>query len=194
MFVLGLTGSIGMGKSTTARLFQEQGVPVHDSDACVRALYQGQALPLLEQAFPEAIENNTINRAKVSQIVLNDHNRLVQLEGILHPLVIAEKRAFLEKQAYQNTKIAVLDVPLLFETGGERFCDGLLVVSAPKDVQRARVLARQGMTESRFQTILARQMPDDDKRCKAHFVINTGLGLDFARREVQALLKALAGC
>jgi len=182
-FVLGLTGSIGMGKSATAATFRRLGVPVHDADAAVHALYAGRAAPLIEQAFPGTVANGTVDRAKLGAAVLGDPERMKQLEAIVHPLVRDEEEAFLRWVA-ASASVAVLDIPLLFETGGEARCDAVLVVSAPPEVQRARVLRRPDMTEEKFKAILAKQMPDAEKRARAHFILDTSR--DFASAEAQA--------
>lgn len=191
-FVLGLTGSIGMGKSATADTFRRLGVPVHDADAAVHALYAGRAAPLIEEAFPGTVANGTVDRAKLGAAVLGHPEQMKRLEAIVHPLVREEEDAFLRRVA-RPAGLAVLDIPLLFETGGEARCDAVLVVSAPAEVQRERVLRRPGMTEEKFKTILAKQMPDAEKRARAHFILDTSR--DFAAAEAQArsILACLAG-
>lgn len=191
-FVLGLTGSIGMGKSATADTFRRLGVPVHDADAAVHALYAGRAAPLIEEAFPGTVANGTVDRAKLGAAVLGHPEQMKRLEAIVHPLVREEEDAFLRRVA-RPAGLAVLDIPLLFETGGEARCDAVLVVSAPAEVQRERVLRRPGMTEEKFKTILAKQMPDAQKRARAHFILDTSR--DFAAAEAQArsILACLAG-
>ena len=193
MIVLGLTGSIGMGKSTTATLFREAGVPVHDADASVHALYAGEAVPLVEAAFPGTTRDGVVDRPALSARVLGDDVAMRRLEAIVHPLVRAAERRFLDEAAAAGRPVVVLDVPLLFETGAADRVDALVVVTAPSDVQRARVLARPGMTVERFEQILARQMPDAEKRARAHFVIDTGRGLEPARRQVADVIRAAAG-
>jgi dephospho-CoA kinase len=193
MVILGLTGSIGMGKSTTAAMFRTAGVPVHDSDATVHRLYAGAAAPLIEEAFPGVTEHGTVNRTLLGQRVLGNAEAMQRLEAIVHPLVRAQEQAFLKTAAASRAQLAVIDIPLLFETRGENRVDVIVVVSAPQDVQRERVLARPGMTEERFRQILARQMPDAEKRRRAHFIVDTGQGLDHARRQVRDILRALAG-
>ena len=175
-FVLGLTGSIGMGKSATADLFRRLGVPVHDADATVHGLYRGRAAPLIEKAFPGTVADGAVDRAKLGAAVLDDPDALKQLEAIVHPLVREEEEAFLKRVSAGWRPVAVLDIPLLFETGGETRCDAVLVVTAPAAVQRERVLARPGMTEEQFHAILAKQMPDAEKRRRAHFLVDTGRG------------------
>lgn len=191
-FVLGLTGSIGMGKSATADLFRKLGVPVHDADAAVHGLYRGRAAPLIGQAFPGTVVEGVVDRAKLGAAVLNDPQRLKELEAIVHPLVREEKESFLRKVS-AFAPIAVLDIPLLFETSGEAGCDATLVVTAPAAVQRARVLARPGMTEEKFSAILAKQMPDSDKRARAHFLVDTSRGFESAEAQVRSILACLAG-
>lgn len=189
-FVLGLTGSVGMGKSTTAGLFRDAGVPVHDADAVVHDLYRGEAAPLVAAAFPGTVHGGAVDRALLRGQVLGDAAALRRLEAIVHPLVKARRIAFL--RAHRAAPLAVLDIPLLFETGGEAACDAVLVVTAPAPVQRARVLARPGMSEETFNLIHVKQMPDAQKRRRAHFIVDTGHGLDSARRQVRAIIRALA--
>jgi dephospho-CoA kinase len=191
MIVIGLTGSIGMGKSTTAGFFRELGVPVHDSDAAVHALYTGRAVPPVEAAFPGVAVNGVIDRARLSQAVLGNPDALKRLETIVHPLVREEEDRFRNEALQAGAPLAVIDIPLLFETGGEARVDRIVVASAPADVQRDRVLARPGMTEEKLASILARQMPDAEKRARAHFVVDTGKGLAAARGQVRAIVDAL---
>ncbi len=193
MIVLGLTGSIGMGKSTTAAMFAEEGVPVHDSDGAVHRLYAGEAAPLIEQAFPGTVVDGVVDRQLLAAAVLGDPAKLKRLEAIVHPLVRAEADRFLEENRNRGAPLAVLDIPLLFETGGESRVDRIAVVSAPADVQRARVMARPGMSEAKFEKILASQMPDAEKRERADYVIDTGSGMEEARRQVRALVAELTG-
>jgi dephospho-CoA kinase len=185
-----LTGSIGRGKSATADLFRQLGAPVHDADASVHALYRGRAAPLIERAFPGTVADGVVDRRKLGAAVLGDPEKLKHLESIVHPLVREEEEKFL---ASVTTTIAVLDIPLLFETGGEKRCDAVLVVTAPEDVQRQRVMARPGMTEETFRAILAKQMPDREKRARAHFLVDTSRGFDSARAQVRSILACLAG-
>lgn len=192
MFVLGLTGSIGMGKSTTARFFAEAGVPVHDADAAVHRLYEGAAVQAIEAAFPGTIENGKVDRDKLGRRVLGDDAALAQLETIIHPLVREAETRFLADAEAAGAEVAVLDIPLLFETGGDARVDAVVVVSAPADVQRARAFERPGMTEDKLQAILAKQMPDDKKRRRADFVVDTSKGFDSAREQVHAILRAVA--
>jgi dephospho-CoA kinase len=193
VILLGLTGSIGMGKSTTARMFAEEGIPVYDSDACVHALYAkgGAAAAPIAEAFPAAVTDGAVDRDKLSQLVVHDKEALKRLEAIVHPLVREAQARFLEAQRAAGAHIVVLDIPLLFEGGGEKFLDAVAVVSASPEVQRARVLARPGMNEQKLARILARQTPDPEKRRRADFVINTGMGLEEARAQVRAVLDAL---
>jgi len=191
-FVLGLTGSIGMGKSATADLFRRLGVPVHDADATVHRLYRGRAAPLIEKAFPGTVTEGAVDRARLGAAVLDSQERMQQLEAIVHPLVREEEESFLKRLA-ALAPVAVLDIPLLFETGGETRCDAVLVVTAPASVQRDRVLARPGMTEAKFHAILARQMRDEDKRTRAHFLVDTSRGFSSAEAQVKSILACLAG-
>ncbi len=193
MIVLGLTGSIGMGKSTTAGFFRAAGVPVFDADATVHRLYAGRAAPLVEARFPGTLRDGAIDREALSRAVLADAAAMRDLEAIVHPLVRDERARFLSQAAAGGAPIVVLDIPLLFETGGEALVDVVVLVSAPEAVQKARVLARPGMTPERFAAILAKQMPDAEKRRRATTVIETGEGLASAERQVRALLAELAG-
>lgn len=191
-FLLGLTGSIGMGKSATADLFRRLGVPVHDADAAVHALYRGRAAPLIEKAFPGTVIDGVVDRTRLGGAVLADPARMKELEAIVHPLVREEEENFLKKISAFAT-VAVLDIPLLFETGGEVRCDAVAVVTAPPAVQRERVLARPGMTEEKFKSISAKQMPDAEKRARAHFIVDTGRGFASAEAQVRSILACLAG-
>jgi dephospho-CoA kinase len=193
MVVLGLTGSIGMGKSTTAAMFRAAGAPVHDSDAVVHRLYAGRAAPLIEAAFPGVVRADAVDRKLLGDRVIGRPAEMARLEAIVHPLVREEEQAFRARAAGSRAAIAVLDIPLLFETGGDARVDAVVVVTAPPDVQRARVLARPGMTEERFAAILAKQTPDAEKRRRAHFVVDTSQGLLAARKQVGDILRALAG-
>ncbi len=193
MLILGLTGSIGMGKSTTAAMFEAEGVPVYDSDAAVHALYApgGAAVAPVEAAFPGVVVDGAIDRAKLSARVVGDPEALAKLEAIVHPLVGAHRVGFFEKAQAEGRDVVVLDIPLLFETGGQKSVDKVVVVSAPPEVQRARVLARPEMTPEKFEAILARQTPDAEKRVRADFVIDTGQGVEQARAQVRDLLTLL---
>ncbi len=193
MLILGLSGSIGMGKSTTAELFRAAGVPVHDADRVVHALYAGEAVPLIEAAFPGTTDHSGVNRAALGKAVLGNGTALRQLEAIIHPLVARERDLFLTRQRQSGARLVVLDIPLLFETGGEFLVDVIVVVSAPKSVQKARVLARPGMSLARFEAIMAQQLDDSEKRRRAHITLDTGHGLNVTRTAVQGLLRALSG-
>ena len=193
MIVLGLTGSIGMGKSATAKMFAEAGVPVHDSDETVHRLYAGKAAPLVEAAFPGTTQAGVVDRVKLAGEVLGDPAALRKLEAIVHPLVRADADAFLAKHRAAGAPIAVLDITLLFETGGRDRVERVVVVTASPEIQRARVLARPGMSEEKFLSILAKQVPDAEKRRQADFVIDTGHGFDAARKAVEAIVAELAG-
>ncbi|MGX5844633.1 dephospho-CoA kinase [Mesorhizobium sp. ArgA1] len=193
MIVLGLTGSIGMGKSTTAKMFSDAGVPVHDSDEAVHRLYAGKAALLIEAAFPGTTVSGLVDRTKLGARVLGDAVALKTLETIIHPLVRADADDFLAKHRAAGAPLAVLDIPLLFETGGRNRVDKVVVVTAPAEIQRARVLARPGMSDEKLAAILAKQVPDAEKRRQADFVIDTGKGMDAARGAVNAIIEALTG-
>ena len=192
MFILGLTGSIGMGKTATAAMFADDGVPVHDADAVVHRLYEGEATPLIEAAFPGTTSGGKVDRAKLGERVLGDKDAIARLEQIVHPLVTKARERFVAEAERSGAKVAVLDVPLLFETGGDKRCDAVVVVSAPADVQRTRAFERPGMSEDKLSAILAKQMPDAEKRSRADFVVDTSKGFDFARAQVREILKAVA--
>jgi dephospho-CoA kinase len=192
MFVLGLTGSLGMGKTTTARFFAEAGVPVHDADAVVHRLYEGEAVAAVEAAFPGTTQNGTVDRKLLSARVLSDSAAFQRLEAIVHPLVHEAERRLLAEAAARGEKVAVLDIPLLFETHGDQRVDAVVVVSSPPDVQRARVLERPGMTIEKLDAILAKQMPDAEKRRRADFIVDTSRGFEAARAQVRAILDAVA--
>ncbi len=193
MLVLGLTGSIGMGKSTTAAMFRAEGVKVHDSDATVHALYLGPAVAAIEHAFPGTIRDGRVDRTRLAARVLDDPHALRRLEGIIHPLVTASREAFLAEAKRSGERLVVVDVPLLFETGLDHAVDAVVLVSAPESVQKERVGRRPGMTPEKLSAILAQQMPDAGKRRRSHFVIDTGRGLAAAERQVRSVLRALAG-
>jgi len=193
MIVLGLTGSIGMGKSTAAGFFREAGIAVHDADAVVHALYSGKAAPLIEAEFPGTVHGGTVDRARLAEQVVGHSQAMRRLERIVHPLVSEARKAFLAEARRQGNGLVVLDIPLLYETGSEKYCDQVAVVSAPPAVQRERVLARPGMTEEKFKAILAKQLPDAEKRRRADHVIDSSQGFDAARRQVFALVEQLAG-
>ncbi|WP_363350499.1 dephospho-CoA kinase [Methylocystis echinoides] len=192
MLKIGLTGSIGMGKSTTAQMFRDAGAPVLDSDQIVHDLYRGAAVAPIEAAFPGVVVDGVVDRGRLAERVLGDPDALKRLEDIVHPLVWAARDAFLTEQEAKGARLVVYDVPLLFETGAEKSVDVIVVVSAPEDVQKARVLARPGMTAEKFAAILEKQVPDSEKRARADFVVRTDQGLDAARAQVQELLRTLA--
>jgi dephospho-CoA kinase len=192
MFILGLTGSIAMGKSTAARFFAEAGVPVHDADAAVHRLYAGEAVGPVEAAFPGTTDGQ-VDRGKLAAAIVGDPTAIKRLEAIVHPLVRAASDAFLADASMRGARVAVLDIPLLFETGGEGRVDAIVVVSAPADVQRRRVLSRQGMTAETLAALMARQMPDAEKRARAHFVVDSSRSFDSARAQVRGILRAVAG-
>ncbi|ESX16752.1 MULTISPECIES: dephospho-CoA kinase [unclassified Mesorhizobium] len=193
MIVLGLTGSIGMGKSTTAKMFVDAGVPVHDSDETVHRLYAGKAAPLVEAAFPGTVIAGSVDRTELARRVLGNAAALKTLEAIVHPLVRADADAFLARHRAAGAPLVVLDIPLLFETGGRNRVDKVIVVTAPADIQRARVLARPDLSEEKLAAILAKQVPDAEKRRQADFVIDTGEGMDAARTAVGAIIAELSG-
>jgi dephospho-CoA kinase len=191
-FVLCLTGSLAMGKSTAAKFFAEEGVPVHDSDAVVHALYEGEAVPTIEAAFPGTTADGKVDRGKLAAVVVNDKAALRRLEAIVHPLVGAARDRFLADAQARGDAVVVLDIPLLFEIGGERGCDAVVVVSAPAGIQRARALARPGMTEDKFAALLAKQVPDAEKRRRADFIVDSSQSFDYARAQVRDILRAVA--
>jgi len=188
-FVLCLTGSLGMGKSTAAKFFAAAGVPVHDSDAVVHALYQSEAAASIEQAFPGSTANGKVDRNKLAAMVLDDSAALARLEAIVHPLVFASREKFLAEAGERGTPIVVLDVPLLFETGADCHCDAVAVVSAPAEIQRQRALERPGMTEDKFAAILRKQMPDPEKRRRADFIIDSSQSFDHTRAQIRDILQ-----
>ena len=193
MIVIGLTGSIGMGKSTTTAMFAEAGVPVYDADAEVHRLYApgGAAVAPIEAAFPGVVKDGSVDRTALGARVLGDADALKRLEAIVHPLVGANRMGFFQAATASGADMVVLDIPLLFETGGEKNVDAVVVVSAPADMQRERVLARPGMTAEKFEAILAKQTPDAEKRARADFVIDTGQGLEAARRQVMDVIATM---
>ena len=193
MIVLGLTGSIGMGKTTTARMFAEEGALVHDADQAVHALYDrgGAAVEALEAAFPGVVRGGAVDRQALAAQVAGDPQALARLEAIVHPLVGASREALMAKARAEGAQVVVLDVPLLFETGGHENVDAVVVVSAPHEHQRRRVLERQGMSPEKLEALLARQTPDAEKRARADFVVDTGRGLDAAREQVRRILAAV---
>jgi dephospho-CoA kinase len=192
MFVLVLTGSVGMGKSTTAKFFAEEGAPLHDADAVVHRLYDGAATPLIEAAFPHTTAGGKVDRDKLAKRVLGDAAAIEKLETIVHPLVRRAEELFLAEAARKGAPVVVLDIPLLFETGADKRCDAVVVVSAPADMQRARVFERSGMTEEKFNAILVKQMPDAEKRARADFVVDTSKGFEAARAQVREILARVA--
>ena len=188
MIVIGLTGSIGMGKTTTAAMFADEGVPVHDSDATVHTLYSGRAAPLIEAAFPGTTANGVVDRTRLAAAVLGNGDALKRLEAIVHPLVREEEERFRSGNAATGADMILLDIPLLFEAGRDDTVDAIVVVSADAATQRERVLSRPGMSEEKFAAILARQLPDAEKRERADYVVDTGKGMDDARDQVRAII------
>lgn len=192
MVILGLTGSIGMGKSATAAMFAEKGVPVHDADAAVHRLYEGEAVAAIEAAFPGTTAGGKVDRGKLGERVLGNPEAMRKLEQIVHPLVRKAEEHFLADAKSRGAPVVVLDIPLLFETGAEKRCDAVVVVSAPAAVQRARAFERPDMTEEKFQAILAKQVPDVEKRARADFIVDSGHGFEQARAQVREILQAVA--
>jgi len=188
MLILGLTGSIGMGKSTTAKLFAEAGVPVYDADAAVHKIYEGEAAPAIEAAFPGTTVDGKVDRARLSAQVVHDPDAMKQLEQIVHPMLGASRQKFFEDAEAAGAPVVVVDIPLLFETGGEKRVDAVVVVTTSPELQRERVLARGTMDEARFDAILARQLPDAEKRKRADFVVDTSDGLDPVRERIRDIL------
>ena len=191
-FILCLTGSVGMGKSTAAKFFAEAGVPVHDSDAVVHALYEGAAVPLIEEAFPGSTAGGKVDRTRLAAMVLDDKAALATLEAIVHPMVKTLREQFLAEAQARGEEVVVLDVPLLFETAAEGVCDAVAVVSAPAETQRRRVLTRPGMTEDKYAAILGKQTPDAEKRSRADFIVDTSKEFDHTRAQVRDILQAIA--
>ncbi len=192
MLVVGLTGSIGMGKSTVAAHLKARGIPVYDADAEVHKLYRGEAVPLIEAAFPGVTRDGEVDRAALSKLLLAAPHRMKELEGIVHPLVRKVQASFLEAAEKAGHKLAVLEIPLLFETGGEKRVDAVVVVSALADVQRVRLLEREGMTVEKLEALLARQMPDEEKRRRADFVVDSSRGLAPVRERIAQILGEVA--
>jgi dephospho-CoA kinase len=188
MIILGLTGSIGMGKSTTAKLFAEAGVPVYDADAAVHRLYEGEAVPAIEAAFPGTTVDGKVDRARLSALVVHDPAAMRQLERIVHPMLGASRKRFLDEAERSGAPVAVVDVPLLYETGGENRVDAVVVVTTSPEVQRERILARDNMSGEKLDAILARQLPDSEKRKRADFVVDTSHGLDPVRARIRDIL------
>jgi len=193
MILLGLTGSIGMGKSETAKMFQREGIPVYDSDAEVHKLQGpgGRALPAIEAAFPGVVVDGVLDRAALGQRVFGKRAELRKLEAIIHPMMGSAQRKFLRLASARHEPVVVLDVPLLYESGGDKYVDASVVVTAPAALQRRRVLARPGMSIERLEGVLAQQMPDAEKRRRADFIVQSGLGKAFARRQVHAIVVGL---
>jgi dephospho-CoA kinase len=193
MRVIGLTGSIGMGKSTTAKMFARAGVPVHDADAAVHRLYEGAAAAPIGAAFPGVVVEGKVDRGRLAKSILDRPEALAEIEAIVHPLVRASELAFVKRNRSAGRALVVADIPLLFEAGAEDRVDVIVVVSASEEIQRKRVMARPGMTADKFEALLARQIPDAEKRRRAHFIVDSGRGMEAAERRVAAILRALAG-
>lgn len=191
MIVVGLTGSIGMGKSTTAAMFADEGVPVNDADQVVHDLYRNEAVPQVAAIFPDAVVDGIVDRKRLSENLAKNPAKFKQLEAIVHPMVRAREAAFVERHRQIGTPVVILDIPLLFETGGEERVDRIVVVSCAPEIQRERVLSRPGMTVKKFELILSRQTPDAEKRARADYVIDTGHGIDTARAQVRSILNEL---
>lgn len=192
MIILGLTGSIGMGKSTTATLFAEAGVPVHDADAAVHALYEGEAVPLVEAAFPGTTRDGKVDRALLAKAVVGSPDAMKLLETIVHPLVAKARDRFLNEAREKGAPVVLLDIPLLFETGGDKLVDAVVVVTAAPEIQRQRVMERPGMTAEKFEALLAKQLPDAEKRRRADYIVDSGHGIEPARRQVREILTRVA--
>ena len=188
MIILGLTGSIGMGKSTTAKLFAEAGVPVYDADAAVHRLYEGEAAAALEAAFPGTTVEGKVDRARLSSRVVHDPAAMKRLEGIVHPMLGASRQRFLDDAERSGAPVAVVDVPLLYETGGEKRVDAVVVVTTTPEIQRERILGRENMSNEKLDAILARQLPDREKRARADFIVDTSHGLDPVRARIRDIL------
>src|SRR6202043_3463022 len=188
MMILGLTGSMGMGKSTTAKLFVEAGVPVYDADAAVHKIYEGEAAPAIEAAFPGTTANGKVDRDKLSEKVVHDPAAMKRLEQIVHPMLGASRQKFLDDAEQSGAPVVVVDVPLLFETGGEKRVDAVVVVTTTPEIQRQRILSRDNMTGQKLDAILARQLPDAEKRKRADFVVDTSHGLDHVRARIRDIL------
>jgi dephospho-CoA kinase len=191
MLILGLTGSIGMGKSTTAKLFEEAGVPVYDADASVHRLYEGEAAPAIEAVFPGTTAGGKVDRVKLSARVVHDPAAMKQLEQIVHPMLGASRKKFFDDAERSGAPVVVVDVPLLFETGGEKRVDAVVVVTTSPELQRERVLARGTMDAAKLDSIIALQMPDAEKRKRADFVVDTSHGLDPVRAQIRDILAAV---
>ena len=193
MLVLGLTGSLGMGKSTCAQMFAEMGVAIFDADATVHRLYRGPAVPLVEAAFPGTVVDGAIDRSKLAAKVFGHPAAIAKLEGIVHPLVHDAENEFRKRAANSGRRVVLLDIPLLFEVGGEDRVDVVILVSTTPEIQKVRAFKRAGMTEERFAAILAKQMPDDEKRRRAHFIVDTCGPFAETRRQVADVMRAVAG-
>lgn len=191
MLVIGLTGSIGMGKSTVARRFAANGIAVFDADAVVHELYEGEAVQAIEGAFPGATYDGQVDRARLAELLKNENGALARLEAIVHPMVRGKREKFLASQRQAGAQMVVLEIPLLFETGGENQVDVTVVVSAPANVQRARVLERPGMSEAKFDALLANQMPDAEKRGRADYVVDTDRSIEDTGKEIDKLITLL---
>lgn len=191
MIIIGLTGSIGMGKSTTAALFAEKNIPVYDADKAVHDLYENELVPHVATLFPDVIIENKVDRSALSKRVLGDEQAMKQLEAIVHPAVQDREQKFLQQASKEKAPMVILDIPLLFETGKWKKVDRVVVVTAPAEIQRERVLSRPDMTLEKFQSILARQTPDSEKREKADFIIHTDKGLEDARKQVDEIIRSL---
>lgn len=192
MIILGLTGSLAMGKSTVADLFRARGIPVHNADEAVHRLYENEAVEAVEAVFPQAVVNGKVDRARLRPLLALKED-WEKLENIIHPFVHKDREEFLAEARAVGARLVVLDIPLLFETGFEKHCDAVAVVSAPYEAQKARAIAREGMSEEKFKSILARQMPDAEKRARAHFVISTDGTLIATERQVDAIIRLYAG-
>jgi dephospho-CoA kinase len=192
MIILGLTGSIGMGKSTTAKLFEEAGVPVYDADAAVHKIYEGEAAPAIEAAFPGTTADGKVDRNKLSTKVVHDAAAMKRLEQIVHPMLGASRQQFLRDAEQSGAPVAVVDIPLLFETGGEQRVDAVVVVTTTPEIQRQRILERDNMTGEKLDALLARQLPDAEKRKRADFVVDTSHGLDPVRARIRDILDQAA--
>ncbi|MEB2845239.1 dephospho-CoA kinase [Rhizobiales bacterium RZME27] len=191
MIIIGLTGSIGMGKTTTARFFSEEGIAVNDADAVVHDLYKTDAVEPVGREFPGSVKNGAVDRQELSKQLAEQSDGFKRLEAIVHPLVRERERRFLDRQKQAGADIVVLDIPLLFESGRDDVMDTIVVVTSDPEIQRERVLARPAMTEEKFRLILSRQTPDREKRQKADFLVDTGNGMDPARTRVRAIIKSL---
>lgn len=191
MLIVGLTGSIGMGKTTTANLFIKENIKVYDADAEVHKLYEGEAVPLVEAAFPNTTQNGKVNRQKLGSLVLGNKEKLKHLEALIHPLLAEKRKNFLEQSKADGQKFVVLDIPLLFETGADKHCDFIITVTTSAEEQRRRVLSRQNMTEQKFEEILTTQLPDAEKRRRSDFIIDTSNSIQDAHDQVKEVIEIL---